>query len=296
MNLRARKKVALANRLILHNRHAAVGFRDDPDASLVREPVSGQNSEAALHAQLVLADVVGVEVAWIERDVINEKSQRVHRRWLQMLLPLPVSSKLDREGREGRSFRDLELAIVDAVTNVASDPSGIDFVPVDLSSAELLHQRLRVHRSFLAGEVAEFQQKTSFYSVGVADGVLLVGWLGSFRELLSVAVFLNRHVTQSSSARFHLPKAVRRITMETKATGSEIGLVNSGTLGSHVQFPISAQRSPLDFLLIEEQVQSGNHHIWSLPKLLRQISLTDDHVPSRVPLVNALPIRRNFLG
>jgi DNA-binding NarL/FixJ family response regulator len=83
--------------------------------------------------------------------------------------------------------------------------------------------------------------------------------------------------------------AARKMTMETKATRS------SGS-GLHVQFPIPSQGSPLDFLLIEEQVQSGNHHFWSLPKLLRQISLTDDHVPGRVPLVNGLSIRRNSLS
>jgi hypothetical protein len=59
------------------SRHVAVGFRDDPDASLVGEPISGQNSEALLQTQLVLANIVGVQVAWIETDVFNEKSQGV---------------------------------------------------------------------------------------------------------------------------------------------------------------------------------------------------------------------------
>jgi hypothetical protein len=74
---------------------------------------------------------------------------------------LPVLRQPDREGIEGRSFGDLELPVVDAVPDVASDPSSVNFVTVDLPSAELLHQGLRIHRSFLLGEVAELFQESA---------------------------------------------------------------------------------------------------------------------------------------
>ncbi len=38
---------------------------------------------------------------------------------------------------------------------MASDSSSVNFVTVKLLSAEFLHQRLRGHRFFLAGEIAE---------------------------------------------------------------------------------------------------------------------------------------------
>jgi hypothetical protein len=64
---------------VLHKKggHAPVSFGDDPDASLIGEPVRGQNSESLLDAQVVLADVMLVKIAWIETDVLNQKSQRI---------------------------------------------------------------------------------------------------------------------------------------------------------------------------------------------------------------------------
>jgi hypothetical protein len=91
----------------------------------------------------------------------------------------------------GRSFGDLELPVVDAVPDVTSDPSSVNFVSVDLSSAELLHQRLRIHRSFLASEVARLKKESALDRVGVADDKLLVGWLVSLRGFrLPITVFL----------------------------------------------------------------------------------------------------------
>jgi hypothetical protein len=80
--------------------HAPVGFRDDPNACLVGEPVSEQNSEALLQAQLVFANVVGIKIAWIERDVLNEEGQRVIAAGLERCITIapsvrPKSNRLE---------------------------------------------------------------------------------------------------------------------------------------------------------------------------------------------------------
>lgn len=55
----------------------AARFSDDPDARPIGQPIRGQDSKSLLHAQLVFANVVGVQITWVETDVLNEKNQRV---------------------------------------------------------------------------------------------------------------------------------------------------------------------------------------------------------------------------
>ena len=62
-----------------------------------------------------------------------------------------------------------------------------------------------------------------------------------------------RHTGPYLYSRIRTPNFSKRTPLET----------------SHVQFPISSQRNPLDFLLAQQQVQSGNHYVRSLPKLFR---------------------------
>ena len=63
----------------------AVGLGDDPDASGIGQSICGQDSEALLQTEFVLADVVRVQIAWIETDVFNEKASG----------SLPLASKAD---------------------------------------------------------------------------------------------------------------------------------------------------------------------------------------------------------
>src|ERR1035441_3574790 len=50
---------------------------------------------------------------------------------------LPVSRRRVQAGRAGRSFRDLELPVVDAIPNIAVDSGCVDLVPSDLATSEL---------------------------------------------------------------------------------------------------------------------------------------------------------------
>jgi hypothetical protein len=45
------------------SRHAAVGFRDDPDSGSVREPIARKDSPSAFQTEFVLANVVLVQFA-----------------------------------------------------------------------------------------------------------------------------------------------------------------------------------------------------------------------------------------
>jgi hypothetical protein len=73
---------------------------------------------------------------------------------LPVLRALPQAA---RGGRavEGRSFRNLELPVVDAVADVAMDTGRVDFVSVDVPPRELRDERSRIDRALLAGEIAK---------------------------------------------------------------------------------------------------------------------------------------------
>lgn len=65
---------------------------------------------------------------------------------------------------------------------------------------------------------------------------------------------------------------------------------------SAVQFPIAIQRCPLDFPLVQQQIERGHHGFWSLPQLFRQIAFADDHISSRKSLVYVAGVNRNPLA
>jgi hypothetical protein len=62
----------------------------------------------------------------------------------------------------GRSFRDLELPVVDAVANVPSNASGIDFVSIDLSTCELRDEHRGIHRALLRVKSQNSSKKPLF--------------------------------------------------------------------------------------------------------------------------------------
>lgn len=76
-------------------------------------------------------------------------------RWLRVVQVLPVSLRPDRTGRVDRSFRDLELPVVDEVPNVAMDTRCVDLVPVDLAASKFRDQHRGIHRAFFPGEIAK---------------------------------------------------------------------------------------------------------------------------------------------
>src|SRR5260370_38222855 len=93
--------------------------------------------------------------------------------------------------------------------------------------------------------------------------------------------------------------AKKKMTMRTKATAipnSEPGQSKATPELSCIQFPISIQRSPLGFLLVQQQVQRDTDGIRALPELLRQVPLADDYVARRITLMNAVPIPEDFVG
>jgi hypothetical protein len=81
-----------------------------------------------------------------------------------------------------RSFRDLELPVVDAAADVSVDTGSVDLVPVDLAASELRDQHRRVHRSFLLGEIAEPLQESAPSSAG------LVAFAGALRLPFSLSL------------------------------------------------------------------------------------------------------------
>src|SRR5437879_12302442 len=76
--------------------------------------------------------------------------------------------------------------------------------------------------------------------------------------------------------------------------GSSFPEVLSGE--SDVQLPISVQRSLLDFLFTQEEVQCGGNNVGVLAKLFRQVAFADDYVPGWVALVDTAPVDRNFVS
>jgi hypothetical protein len=65
---------------------------------------------------------------------------------------------------------------------------------------------------------------------------------------------------------------------------------------SDVELPVSAQGSPLDLLLAQEEVECCGNRIGALAQSFRQIALADDYVPSWIPLMDIAPVGRNPVG
>ena len=59
---------------------------------------------------------------------------------------------------------------------------------------------------------------------------------------------------------------------------------------SNVELPISAQGSPLDFLLAQEEVECDGNRIGALAQLFRQIALSDHYVPGWVTVMDIASI------
>ena len=63
-----------------------------------------------------------------------------------------------------------------------------------------------------------------------------------------------------------------------------------------IEFPVSTERSPLHLLLIQQQIQRGDHGFWSFAQLFRQIVLADNYIPRWKSLVYIASVNGNPLS
>ena len=71
-----------------------------------------------LQTELVLANVVRVQIAWVETDGFNEKSQRVIAAGFERCRRSGCHDDMPEREEWAVQFRDLELPVVDAVPDV----------------------------------------------------------------------------------------------------------------------------------------------------------------------------------
>ncbi len=63
-----------------------------------------------------------------------------------------------------------------------------------------------------------------------------------------------------------------------------------------IEFPVSTERNSLHLLLIQQEIQRGDHGFWPFAQLYRQIALADNYISSRKSLVYIASVNGNPLS
>ncbi len=63
-----------------------------------------------------------------------------------------------------------------------------------------------------------------------------------------------------------------------------------------IEFPVSTERNSLHLLLIQQQIQRGDHGFWSFAQLFRQIAFADNYISGWKSLVYIASVNGNPLS